>query len=171
MEITLGTSQNKMNRPDPDHSLLLWICLLVLSSLANLAKTRRFSLQHKIQIVIRVLLGGLFAFSGIAFFLMTPPEIPPGDLATFMAGMMASKYFFPLLKVTEIVCGLLLISGFFVPLALVVLAPIVINIFFVHLMMTPIETLVTPVLIGIAMIYLSFFSPSYSPAIKRLFMK
>ncbi len=127
-------------------------------------------MQKKIQIVVRVLLGALFLFGGVAFFFTPPPELPPGDLATYMAGLVASKYFFYLLKITEIFCGLFLVSGFFVPLALVILAPISINIFFVHLMLTPPDTLVTPVLIGVAVIYLSFFSPSYSPTIKKLFV-
>lgn len=126
-------------------------------------------MQKKIQLGIRVLLGALFLFGGIAFFFTTPPPLQQGNLATFMAGLAASQYFFYLLKATEIVCGLFLISGFFVPLALVVLAPIVLNIFFVHLILMGRETLVTPLLIGAAMIYLSFFSPSYSPTVKKLF--
>lgn len=126
-------------------------------------------MQNKIQLVIRILLGALFLFGGIAYFLTTPPEMPPGDMATYMAGLMASHYFMTLLKITEIMCGLFLVSGFFVPLALVILAPISINIFFVHLMLMGPSTLLTPLLIGAALIYLSFFSPSYSPTIKRLF--
>lgn len=128
-------------------------------------------MKKKIQLVVRILLGGLFLFGGIAFFFTTPPPMPPGDLSTYMAGLTASKYFFYLLKGTEIFCGLCLVSGFFVPLALVILAPISINIFFVHLMLMGPATLATPLLIGAALIYLSFFSPSYSPVIKKLFVK
>lgn len=127
-------------------------------------------MQTKIQVVVRVLLGALFLVGGIAFFFTTPPTLPPGNLATYMTGMVASRYFFNLLKITEIVCGLFLVSGFFVPLALVILAPVSINIFFVHLMVIGPQTLVTPVLIGAALIYLSFFSPGYSPTVKRLFV-
>jgi len=36
------------------------------------------------------------------------------------------------LKITELVCGIALVAGRFVPLALVILAPIIVNIFFVH---------------------------------------
>jgi putative oxidoreductase len=128
-------------------------------------------MQMKIQLVVRLLLGALFLFSGIAYFAMPTPDIPPGDLSTFMTGMMASKYFFTLLKCTEIFCGALLVSGFFVPLALVILAPISINIFFVHLFLVGPSTLALPLAIGAALIYLSFFSPSYSPTIKKLFVK
>lgn len=128
-------------------------------------------MQKKIQLIVRILLGALFLLGGIAFFFTTPPTLPPGDMATFMAGLNASKYFFYLLKVTETLCGLCLVSDFFVPLALVVLAPIVINIFFVHLMLMGPQTLGIPSLVGAALVYLSFFSPSYSPTIKKLFAR
>lgn len=86
----------------------------------------------------------------------------------FMKGLVATGYFLPLLKVTEIVCGLLLVSGFFVPLALVILAPIVLNIFMTHLMLAP-EGLPTAIAIGLVTIYLAFFSKEYGPTIKALF--
>ncbi len=124
-------------------------------------------MKHKIQTVVRVLLGALFLFGGIAFFFTTPPPIT-GDMATFFAGLVASKYFLYLLKITEIACGLFLVSGFFVPLALVVLAPIVLNIFMVHVFLDQ-SGLTMAIIIGLATVYLGFFSPSYSPTIKKLF--
>lgn len=54
-----------------------------------------------------------------------------------MSALLATGYFFPVLKVTEIVSGALLLSGFFVPLALVILAPITLQIFLFHLVLTP----------------------------------
>lgn len=126
-------------------------------------------MQQKIQIVVRFLLGTLFLFGGIAFFFTTPPPLS-GDMAVFFAGLVASKYFFYLLKGAEILCGLFLVSGFFVPLALVILAPIVLNIFMVHIFLDR-SGLPMAIAIGIAMIYLSFFSPTYSLAIKKLFTK
>lgn len=89
-------------------------------------------------------------------------------MADFMKGMMATGYFFYLLKGTEIVCGLMLMSGFFVPLALVVLAPIVLNIFLVHLFLEH-SGLPMAIILGLIMVYLSFFSKEYSPRIKALF--
>jgi len=55
-----------------------------------------------------------------------------------------------------------------VPLALVVLAPIVLNIFLVHAFLAP-EGLFLAVVLGAIEIYLAFFSTEYSPPIKRLF--
>jgi putative oxidoreductase len=92
-----------------------------------------------------------------------------GDIAIYFAGLQASKYFFLLLKGTEIVCGLFLLTGFFVPLSLVILAPIVLNILMVHLFLEP-SGLPMAGALTVGLLYLSFFSPSYSPVIKRLFV-
>jgi putative oxidoreductase len=85
-------------------------------------------------IIVRTLLGLLFLFASIAYFFM-PFEPPPleGNMKLFNEGLAASGYLFTLLKVTELACGLLLVIGRFVPLALVALAPIAINILMVHI--------------------------------------
>ncbi len=63
---------------------------------------------------------------------------PPSAAATaFMTGLMKSGYLFQLLKATEIVVAVLLLSNRFVPLALIVIAPIVVNIFGVHAFLMP----------------------------------
>ena len=94
----------------------------------------------------------------------------PEKLLAFNTGLMASGYFFPFLKATETLCGLALLSGFFVPLALVILAPITIHIFLVHTFLAP-EGLPVASVIGLLMIYLSFFAKPYSERIKPLFRR
>jgi uncharacterized membrane protein YphA (DoxX/SURF4 family) len=86
----------------------------------------------------RLFLGLAFTVFGLNFFLHflpTPPS-PPGA-ASFAGALFASGYFFPLLKTTEVLAGVLLLSGRFVPLALAVLAPIVVNIVGFHLVLAP----------------------------------
>ena len=85
------------------------------------------------MVIVRTLIGLLFIVSSLIYFLnlVEPPELT-GAMKTFNEGLAASGYFFTLLKVTELVCGILLVIGRFVPLALVILAPIVVNIFMVH---------------------------------------
>lgn len=124
--------------------------------------------MKKVTLMLRILMGLVFAGSGVAFFAMPTPEIPPGPMADFFKGMAATGYFFYLLKATEIVCGLLLLAGRFVPLALVVLAPVILNIFFVHLMIAR-EGLWLALVLGAIETYLAFFSAEYSPAVKQLF--
>lgn len=86
----------------------------------------------------RVLLGGIFLFFGLNGFLHFLPSPPlTGRALAFVGGLAASGYFFPLLKGTEIAAGLLLLSGRYVPLALTVLAPIVVNILAFHAFLVP----------------------------------
>jgi uncharacterized membrane protein YphA (DoxX/SURF4 family) len=123
--------------------------------------------MKKATLIARILMGLVFFGSGIAFFFTTPPPAE-GAMGDFFKGMMATQYFFYLLKGTEIVCGLMLLLGRFVPLALVVLSPVILNIFLVNAFMAPSGLPITLILGGIE-IYLSFFSKEYSPAIRQLF--
>lgn len=116
------------------------------------------------MIIVRTLVGLLFIFSSVAYFanLIPQPELT-GPMKTFNEGLAASGYFMTLLKVTELVCGIALVSGFFVPLALVILAPIVINIFFVHLTLAPEGILIAAFLV-LANIFLGYgYRKSYEP--------
>ena len=105
--------------------------------------------------IVRTLLGLLFAFSAVAYFfqLFPQPELS-GSLKTFNDGMEASGYVMPVVKAIELVCGLALIAGRFVPLSLVLLAPIVVNIVGVHLYLAP-EGLPVAVFVLAATIFLA----------------
>lgn len=129
-------------------------------------------MKAKLPLIARVLLGLVMFLSGLAGLLnlVPPPPDMPEKLMTFMNGMMVTTYFMPLLKAVETVCGLMLLSGFFVPLALVVLAPIVIHIFLVHAFLQP-SGLPLAVILGVLMLYLSFVAEPYSSKIKPLFQK
>ncbi|TGL37411.1 DoxX family membrane protein [Leptospira perdikensis] len=88
--------------------------------------------------IVRILLGALFLFSSVAvlFNLVQQPETT-GDLKIFNDGIKASGYLMTLIKVTELVCAIAFLSGRFVPLASIVIAPIVVNIFLVHITIAP----------------------------------
>lgn len=125
--------------------------------------------MSKLTLIARILLGLIFfvfGLNGFLHFIPTPPMT--GPIADFFNGMMASGYFFPLLKGTEVLCGLFLLIGAFVPLALVVLAPIVVNILCVHIFLAP-EGLPMAAVIAVLMVYLSFFAKPYAPIVKQIF--
>lgn len=88
--------------------------------------------------VVRYLLGLIFfvfGLNGFLNFIPTPPM--EGGMLTYMTGLMATGYFLPMLKFFEVISGVLLLSGFYVPLALTILAPINLNIFLLHVMLAP----------------------------------
>jgi len=96
------------------------------------------TIHRVIPVGARLFLGLVFTAFGLNFFLHflpTPPAPPRG--AAFAGALFASGYLFPLLAAVEVVAGVLLLGNRFVPLALAVLAPIVINIVGFHLFLAP----------------------------------
>lgn len=93
----------------------------------------------KIATPARLLLGLIyfvFGLNGFLNFIPVPETMPEGAMM-FGGAMMATGYFIPVLKLTETICGLLLLFGLAAPLALVVLAPITLNILLFHAFLTP----------------------------------
>lgn len=102
-------------------------------------------------IIVRVLIGLLFLFASVTYFLHLVPEPAlAGKVKTFMDGLAASGYIMPVVKTLELVCGLAFVTGRFVALAVVVIFPIAVNILLVNAFLTP-EGLpiVIPLFIGI----------------------
>ena len=91
-------------------------------------------------IIIRTLMGLLFLSGAIVvlFNLVKQPELA-GNAKIFMDGLNASGYLMTLIKATELVCGIAFVTGYFVPLASVVIAPVIVNIFFFSLFINPSE--------------------------------
>ncbi|HVP00225.1 MAG TPA: hypothetical protein VMT15_19275, partial [Bryobacteraceae bacterium] len=89
--------------------------------------------DSKATIAGRLLLGLVFFGFGLNGLLQLFP-LPPaqGAAAVFIDGLVASRYFFPLLFVTYLFTGAALLTGRFVPLALTILAPIIVNIAVMH---------------------------------------
>jgi uncharacterized membrane protein YphA (DoxX/SURF4 family) len=88
----------------------------------------------------RVLLGLLFLMTGLDGFLHFIPQpttpVPEGAAALGLA-FMKSGYLLQLIAATEAVGGALLVANRFVPLALVILAPVIVNIVAFHVFLAP----------------------------------
>jgi putative oxidoreductase len=85
------------------------------------------------MIIVRTLMGLLFIFGSIVYF-FNLISVPPmeGTVKTFNEGLASVGFFFPMLKIAELLCGIAFVTGYFVPLATVVIAPIIVNIFMFH---------------------------------------
>ncbi len=86
----------------------------------------------------RIGLGLVFTVFGLNGFLQFLPHPPvPEAAGSFLGALAATGYMFPLIKGTEVLSGVLLLSGRYVPLALTLLAPIIVNIVAFHLVLAP----------------------------------
>lgn len=87
----------------------------------------------------RVLLSLLFILPGSAKLLVPFDIVGPnyGAGEPFMTSLRDTGYLFTLLALTQIAAGLLLLLNRFIPLALTLLAPIIVNIALFHLFLNP----------------------------------
>jgi uncharacterized membrane protein YphA (DoxX/SURF4 family) len=89
-------------------------------------------------VIARFLLGltfVVFGANGFLHFIPTPP-MPPGPGTSFIQLLM-STHFVYVLSALEFIGGALLLVNRFVPLALTLLGPVIVNIFLFHLLMSP----------------------------------
>ena len=90
-----------------------------------------------VSIVARILLGLMFVVFGLNGFLnFLHMPMPAGVAGQYMGALFVSHYLAVVLLV-EVVGGVLLLSGQFVPLALVLLGPVIFNILLFHSTMLP----------------------------------
>jgi len=104
----------------------------------------------KVETVLRVLLGAFLAFGSLNFWFHLVPE-PEMPLAAqnFFSALAQTGYFLPLLKATELIVAIALLANRFVPLALVVLAPITVNIVLFHVVLAPAELAAAVILLAL----------------------
>jgi len=91
--------------------------------------------MNHLVLVVRVLFGLLFVVFGANYWgqWLEQPPLEDEGAQRFMTGLAQGNiHFFEILKSTEVVAGLLILSGVAVPLGLTVLAPIVVMIFAFH---------------------------------------
>ena len=93
----------------------------------------------KIAVLIaRILLGLVFVVFGFNGFLhFIPMKMPTGALAAqYFGALYLSHYLVPVMLL-QIIGGALLLSSRFIPIALVILGPVIVNIVLYHSLMAP----------------------------------
>ena len=90
------------------------------------------------SLIARLLLGLVFLVFGLNGFLHFIPMPPPKGLAAqqFGGAIFMSHYWVVIFGI-QVIGGVLLLVNRFVPLALVLLGPVIVNIFFFHALMAP----------------------------------
>jgi putative oxidoreductase len=91
-----------------------------------------------LTIIARIFLGLIFVFfgsNGLLHFLPMPP-LPQGVAGEYLHSFFASGYVY-VISAFQLIAGLLLLIGKFVPLGLTILGAIIVNIWAFHLLMAP----------------------------------
>ncbi len=88
-------------------------------------------------LLARYLLGLLFVIFGANGFLQFIHMPPPTGLAAQFMGAIFMSHYYVAIFLLQLVGGLLLLSGRYVPLALVLLGPVIVNIFLFHAFLAP----------------------------------
>ena len=94
--------------------------------------------MDKVALVARVLLGLVFVVFGLNGFFnfLPPPDVNEAGMS-FIGTLMGSGYLMTLIKLVEIVSGLMILTGKFLPLGLTILAPVSLNILLFHVFIDP----------------------------------
>ena len=123
--------------------------------------------SSKLATTARYGLGLIFFVFGLNGFFHFLPQPPMGAGAvSFMTALLGSVYFFPLLKATEVVAGALLLTNRFVPLALTMLAPIIVNITAFHLFVAPGNYAVVGVILAAELVLAWTHRAAFAPMLR-----
>jgi uncharacterized membrane protein YphA (DoxX/SURF4 family) len=125
-------------------------------------------IRRSLPVIARSGMGFVFFVCGLNGFLnfIPPPSAPmPENAAAFVMGLMKAGYFMPLLAGVEALVGALLLTGRFVPLALTLLAPVMLNILLFHATVAP-EGMGLAIVLTVLELYLAY---TYRDAYRPLF--
>ncbi len=81
----------------------------------------------------RLILGLIFVVFGLnGFFHFIPNPEANAPMTAFMTALSETGYFMIVVKLVEVASGLMILTGRFLPLGLILLAPVSVNILLVH---------------------------------------
>lgn len=120
-----------------------------------------------VAVIVRYLLGLIFLVFGADKFLhFMHAQLPPGVAGQFMTVLMSTGYI-KFVGIFEIVGGVLLLANRFVPLALCLIAPVIVNILLTGILLTQ-KALGPGIFVGVLWILVflrvrSAFQPLFEP--------
>lgn len=88
-------------------------------------------------LISRYLLGLMFTVFGLNGFLHFIPQPPPTGLALQYLTVLTEAHYFVPVYALQLVGGVLLLANRYVPIALTLLGPVIVNILLYHILMAP----------------------------------
>jgi putative oxidoreductase len=118
-----------------------------------------------VSVIARYLAGAIFLVMGLNGFVNFIPLPPPGGVAgQFMGALYVSHYLWVIFAF-QVIGGLLLLINRYVPLAVALLAPVLVNILTFHVLMAPAGL---PLALFVAVLWAAIFI-EVRPAFSGLF--
>jgi uncharacterized membrane protein YphA (DoxX/SURF4 family) len=118
----------------------------------------RKSFARFLPAIARILMGLMFfvfGLNGFLQFIPQPKEPMPEGAAAFATALMKTGYMMQLVSGTQLIVGLFLLLNRFVPLALALIAPIIVGIITFHLFLAP-STIAPGVVVLVLELYLAW---------------
>jgi putative oxidoreductase len=114
------------------------MCVVLKFVIGNLSRSSHDARMKIVTVIARVFLGLIFVIFGSNAFLhfLPMPPLPQGVTGEFLHAFFASGYAY-VIGGFQVIAGLLLLIGRFVPLGLAILGGIIVNIWTFHLLMAP----------------------------------
>ncbi len=112
----------------------------ITTSAIPLEGQKRKRIARHLPTIARILMGLLFfvfGLNGFLHFIPEPKQAMPEGAVSLIGALLKSGYMLPMVMGTQFLVGVLLLSNRFVPLALALIAPIILNIVAFHLFLAP----------------------------------
>lgn len=123
-------------------------------------------------VVARLLLGLpliVFGLNGFLNFIPPPPEPLSEGATAFAKALMDTGYMMPLIGATQLLVGVLLVVNRFVPLALVLFTPFIVNAVAFHLALEPTGLVPALVFLGLHLGLAWWHRAAYAPLLRGSF--
>jgi putative oxidoreductase len=126
-------------------------------------------MKHRIYTVIRYLFGVAMTFFGISnLFQLLPPHQFPGEAGRLMLAFADSGYILQAVGITQLLLGIALLVNRFIPLALLLFAPVVVNVMLFHLFLDTSSILMAMPVIGITIFLFIYHKAQFSSLLKSI---
>ena len=133
----------------------------------HLKQQSHSAVMPPVSSILRTLLGLAFVVFGLNYFFnfLPQPGPPPQRAIEFIVPFIGAKYM-GLIKTIEIASGVALLANRFVPLALALLAPILVGITWFHAMLEPSGLPVPVVLVALELALAWFYRDAFAPMLR-----
>jgi len=127
--------------------------------------TRRKSFARYLPCIAGILMGLTFLVFGLNGFLhfIPQPKTMPEGAGAFFGALMKTGYMLPLIFGTQVIVGALLVSNRFVPLALALIAPVIVNIVAFHAFIEPSGAIMAGVVLVLELYLAWSYRKAYLP--------